>query len=213
VSTGQTRLREVGEVGAFETRDFYLACFLRCTGYDLIDLRVEGGRKVFIFRDRPRRRDDVLAFYGTCPDGSRADPVIFLRGDAVELRETGLAANDFYLATSPYDVQALADRLLDKRDPARPPLRRIHPVAAPRISANIPVSAIPDVEPIKRVEQNRQPDPEQFQEKHQRQVREKAHLARIRIRPGDGRRVRNQNMFKQECAHRNDPRKGMQPAQ
>ena len=26
---------------AFETRDFYLACFLRCTGYDLLDLRAE----------------------------------------------------------------------------------------------------------------------------------------------------------------------------
>ena len=25
------------------------ACFLRCTGYDLIDLRAEGRRKVFIF--------------------------------------------------------------------------------------------------------------------------------------------------------------------
>ena len=49
---------------------------------------------------------DVLAFYGTCPKGSRADPVIFLRGDAVE----GPAANPFYLATSPYDVQALAEQ-------------------------------------------------------------------------------------------------------
>ena len=48
----------------FETRDFYLACFLRCTGYDLMDLRAEGRRKVFVFRDRPTRRDDVLAFYG-----------------------------------------------------------------------------------------------------------------------------------------------------
>ena len=27
--------------------------FLRCTGYDLIDLRAEGRRKVFVFRDRP----------------------------------------------------------------------------------------------------------------------------------------------------------------
>ena len=44
--------------------DFYLACFLRCTGYDLIDLRAEGRRKVFVFRERPTRRDDVLAFYG-----------------------------------------------------------------------------------------------------------------------------------------------------
>ena len=55
-------------------------------------------------------RRDVLAFYGACPAGSRADPVIFLRGDAVELLETGLAANPFYLATSAYDVQALAEQ-------------------------------------------------------------------------------------------------------
>ena len=54
---------------------------------------------------------DVLAFYGTCPAGARADPVIFLRGDAVELRDTGLAANPFYLATSAYDVQALAEQI------------------------------------------------------------------------------------------------------
>ena len=53
---------------------------------------------------------DVLAFYGTGPEGSRADPVIFLRGDAVELRDTGLAANPFYLATSAHDVQALAEQ-------------------------------------------------------------------------------------------------------
>jgi hypothetical protein len=40
-----------GDKAAFETRDFYLACFLRCTGYDLMDLRAEGRRKVFVFRD------------------------------------------------------------------------------------------------------------------------------------------------------------------
>ena len=45
-------------------RDFYLACFLRCTGYELLDLRDEGRRKVFVFQDRPTRRDDVMAFYG-----------------------------------------------------------------------------------------------------------------------------------------------------
>ena len=49
---------------AFETRDFYLACFLRCTGYNLIGLRPEGQRKVFVFRESPTRRNDVLAFYG-----------------------------------------------------------------------------------------------------------------------------------------------------
>jgi hypothetical protein len=64
----------VGEKGAFETRDFYLACFLRCTGYDLIDLRAEGSRKVFVFRDRPRRRDDVMAFYS---QGAAVPPLAF----------------------------------------------------------------------------------------------------------------------------------------
>jgi Domain of unknown function (DUF5659) len=58
----------------FETRDFYLACFLRCTGYELIDLRAEGGRKVFIFRDRLSRKEDVLAFYG---DGATIPPLAF----------------------------------------------------------------------------------------------------------------------------------------
>jgi hypothetical protein len=48
----------------FETRDFYLACFLRCASYELLDLRAEGRRKVFVFQDRPSRRDDVMAFYG-----------------------------------------------------------------------------------------------------------------------------------------------------
>ena len=37
---------------AFETRDFYLACFLRCAGYALVNLRDDGRRKVFVFRDR-----------------------------------------------------------------------------------------------------------------------------------------------------------------
>ena len=63
-----------GDEAAFETRDFYLACFLRCTGYDLIDLRAEGRRKVFVFRDRPTRRDDVLAFYG---QGAAVPPLAF----------------------------------------------------------------------------------------------------------------------------------------
>ena len=57
---------------AFETRDFYLACFLRCTGYELLDLRSDGRRKVFVFRERPTRRDDVMAFYG---DGAAVTPL------------------------------------------------------------------------------------------------------------------------------------------
>jgi hypothetical protein len=58
----------------FETCDFYLACFLRCVGYELIDLRPERNRKAFVFRDRPTRRSDVLAFYG---DGVSVAPLTF----------------------------------------------------------------------------------------------------------------------------------------
>jgi hypothetical protein len=64
----------VARGGAFETCDFYLACFLRCTGYDLVDLHAEGRRQVFVFRDRPPRRRDVLAYYG---DGAAVPPMAF----------------------------------------------------------------------------------------------------------------------------------------
>ena len=67
------RAAEAGRA-AFETRDFYLACFLRCAGYELLDLRAEGRRKVFVFRDRATRRDDVMAFYG---DATSVRPLAF----------------------------------------------------------------------------------------------------------------------------------------
>jgi Domain of unknown function (DUF5659) len=59
----------------FETRDFYLACFLRLSGYELLNLRDEGQRKVFVFRDRATRRDDVMAFYG---DATSVRPLAFV---------------------------------------------------------------------------------------------------------------------------------------
>ena len=61
-------------VALFETRDFYLACFLRCSGYELLDLRTEGSRKVFVFGDRPTRSADVLAFYR---NGAAVPPLAF----------------------------------------------------------------------------------------------------------------------------------------
>jgi uncharacterized protein DUF5659 len=78
VSTGHANATEAasarGKAGAFETRDFYLACFLRCAGYKLIDLRAEGLRRVFVFTDRPERRNDVIAFYG---EGGSVRPLAF----------------------------------------------------------------------------------------------------------------------------------------
>jgi hypothetical protein len=58
----------------FETRDFYLACFLRCVGYELLNLRDDGRRKIFVFQDRATRRADVMAFYG---DATSVRPLAF----------------------------------------------------------------------------------------------------------------------------------------
>jgi hypothetical protein len=75
VAQTQENVREAsGREGLFETRDFYLACFLRCAGYELLDLRAEGRRKVFVFQDRPKRRHDVIAFYG---EASSVRPLSF----------------------------------------------------------------------------------------------------------------------------------------
>lgn len=75
MKTGQVTIRvRALHQRPFETRDFYLACFLRCTGYALLDLRTEGRRKVFVFEDRPDRQADVLSFYG---DSTSVPPLAF----------------------------------------------------------------------------------------------------------------------------------------
>jgi hypothetical protein len=47
----------------FETRDFYLACFLRCDGYRLVGIRREGPRSVFRFQDRGDSQIALLTFF------------------------------------------------------------------------------------------------------------------------------------------------------
>ena len=74
MSSGQKQRGAAAREDGFETRDFYLACFLRCTGYELLDLRAEARRKVFVFPDRPSRHNVVLSFYG---DGAMVPPLAF----------------------------------------------------------------------------------------------------------------------------------------
>lgn len=54
MSTSHFYLKELGNGGghgraAFETRDFYLACFLRCSGYNLIDCGLRGSGRSSCF--------------------------------------------------------------------------------------------------------------------------------------------------------------------
>src|SRR5271157_511145 len=94
-----------------------------------------------------------------------------------------------------------------------PALRRVHPVASPRISDRISVSAIPDVKPVKGVKRNRQPDPKQFEEEHERKIGQEAHLALVGMRTTDRGRVRDQDVLEEERADRNDPGERVQAAQ
>jgi dienelactone hydrolase len=56
-------------------------------------------------------KPDVLAFYGAAPEDASADPVIFLRGDAVEERAGEITAVEAYAATTAYDVQAVSEQM------------------------------------------------------------------------------------------------------
>ncbi len=74
MSTVQTTISPEPTDAPFETRDFYLACYLKCQGYELIALRPEHGRKVFVFRDTSKRPGDVLAFFS---DAATVPPLAF----------------------------------------------------------------------------------------------------------------------------------------
>lgn len=77
-------------------------------GFAATDSHVDGPGRVRVVVDG---QADLLAFYGATPASAPpADPVIFLRGDAVELRDGVLVANEFYRTTSPRDVQALCEQ-------------------------------------------------------------------------------------------------------
>ncbi|MCD4847589.1 MAG: DUF5659 domain-containing protein [Candidatus Aegiribacteria sp.] len=47
----------------YETTDFYLASFLKSTGYLLAGLGKSGNRTIFKFGDKPERNSDILAYY------------------------------------------------------------------------------------------------------------------------------------------------------
>jgi hypothetical protein len=61
--TTMDNLKREDQFRTFETSDFYLACFLRCIGYDLGGVRRAGRRVTFLFEDRPERANDLIAFF------------------------------------------------------------------------------------------------------------------------------------------------------
>jgi hypothetical protein len=47
----------------YETTDLYLGCFLKASGFRLLDVRRDGRRMTFVFEDRPDRGDLIRSFY------------------------------------------------------------------------------------------------------------------------------------------------------
>src|SRR5580698_822923 len=68
---------------------------------------------------------------------------------------------------------------VDEGDDARPALRRVKPVATPRIIGDVAVAAIPDVDAVEAVVEDRNPDKEQLQQKNAWQAVEKLDLLSV----------------------------------
>ena len=52
-----------GSPPEYETTDFYLASYLKASGYLLMGLGKTGSRTVFRFEDSTERSSDILAYY------------------------------------------------------------------------------------------------------------------------------------------------------
>ncbi len=72
---------------------------------------------------------------------------------------------------------------VEESDSASPALGRVHPISGPGIIGDIALAAIPDIKPVERVIQNRQPDPEQFQTDYEGEAAQELNLFGIGSRP------------------------------
>src|SRR5579863_810318 len=97
-------------------------------------------------------------------------------------------------------------------DGAGPALRVVHPVACPRVIGDIALAAIPDVKPIERVVENRQPDAEQFQAYDKREAAQQFDLFGI-SRGSAGREGIGNEVLNKKRADGNDAAERMQTPQ
>ena len=91
---------------------------------------------------------------------------------------------------------------VSESDSAGVALRRVHPVAGPRILDHVAVAAKPDVEAVEGVIKNRQPDAKQVPDPDdEREAGKKRNLLGICLGPAGGKRIGNK-MLNQKCADR-----------
>jgi pimeloyl-ACP methyl ester carboxylesterase len=78
------------------------------TGVDASSTATDGPGRLRIDLDG---KPDILRFYGGAPEGCRADPVIFLRGDVLRLTPDGLIVTDAYAGFGPHQQQLWAQEI------------------------------------------------------------------------------------------------------
>lgn len=62
----------------YQTSDFYLACYLKCSGCDLVDVQKHGGKVEFFFAEKPMMKSIILGFYnneGVVPPLAMVDAI------------------------------------------------------------------------------------------------------------------------------------------
>ena len=97
-------------------------------------------------------------------------------------------------------------------DGAGPALESEHPVAGPGIVADVTLATEPDVEAVKRVIKDRQPDSEQFEVENEREAGEQFYLLGVCGRTTGGEGVGDE-VFDQERAYRDDAAQRMKLAE
>ena len=180
----------------------------RCAGYAELAARpLANGEAPFRgeqpdpVREVPRRRNDA-------DDVRRHRPGIheFL----LHFPEGGVIVLHQLRAREAHGVYVIAD--VKEGEDAGPTLRRVQPVAAPGIFSDVGVAAIPDVNAVQRVIEQRQKDEQPLHPMYEGQAGQKLYLIVIRLRAfhrfGVGDEVLNQ-----ECADGHDARERMQTPQ
>ena len=78
---------------------------------------------------------------------------------------------------------------VEESDGAGVALRGVEPVAGPRIFADVHIAAVPHIESVERVIENRQPDSKQFEANYEGKAGQQLYLLGVGGRPFGGKGV------------------------
>ena len=101
---------------------------------------------------------------------------------------------------------------INEGDDTGPALRCVKPVTGPRIIGDIAIAAIPDIDAVEAVVENRNPDEEKLQQKNTGQAIEKLDLLSVGDGAFEGLGVRDE-MFEKKGSDGYDAAERMQTAQ